>query len=268
MTRAMELPRPALLGHRGASVERPENTLASFARALELGADGIETDAHLTRDGVVILAHDDSALRTAGVSARWSDADFAEVTRWDAGATFTDRDGVSWRGRGCAAPALEDCLAEFPGVFFNVDIKSRRPAMVTAVVAAVRRARAEDRVLLTSFDERTLARVRAVGYAGATGIGASAALAALFAPIPLLRRSPLGGRALQIPDRYRALDLGAPWVAARCRALGLRLDYWVVNDPSRARALLASGADGIVTDDVAALRGVISSARAARAPSS
>ena len=58
------LPRPALLGHRGASAERPENTLAAFARALELGADGIETDAHLTRDGAVILAHDDSALRT------------------------------------------------------------------------------------------------------------------------------------------------------------------------------------------------------------
>lgn len=264
----MELPRPALLGHRGASVERPENTLASFARALELGADGIETDAHLTRDGVVILAHDDSALRTTGIDARWSDADLADVRGWDAGATFTDRDGQPWRGRGCTAPSLEEALCAFPGVFFNVDIKSRRPAMVTAVVSAVRRARAEDRVLLTSFDESTLARVRAVGYAGATGMGGAAAVAALFAPLPLLRRFPLQGRALQIPDRVRALDLGAPWVAARCRALGVRLDYWVINDPSRARELLAHGADGIVTDDLAALRGALSSARAARAPSS
>lgn len=262
------LPRPALLGHRGASAERPENTLAAFARALELGADGIETDAHLTRDGAVILAHDDSALRTTGVQARWCDAELAEVRRWDAGATFIDRDGASWQGRGCAAPTLEEALATFPRAFFNVDIKSRRPAMVTAIVAAVRRARAEDRVLLTSFDEPTLARVRAVGYAGPTGLGATAALAALFAPLPLLHRVPPAGRALQIPDRYRALDLGAPWVRARCDALGLRLDYWVINDPARARALLANGADGIVTDDPAALAPVVSSARAARAPSS
>lgn len=264
----MQLPRPALLGHRGASAERPENTLASFARALDLGADGIETDAHLSRDGAVILAHDDNAARTTGVRARWSDVDLDELRRWDAGATFTDREGAAWRGRGERVPTLVEALGAFPGVFFNVDIKSRRPAAAAAVISAVRDARAEDRVLLTSFDEGLLARVRALGYAGPTGLGASAALAAVFAPTPLARRAAPAGRALQIPDRWRAIDLGAPWVAARCRALGIRLDYWVINDPARARALLASGADGIVTDDVAALRPVINSARAARAPSS
>jgi glycerophosphoryl diester phosphodiesterase len=267
----MRLPRHCLLAHRGASAERPENTLDAFARALDLGADGVETDAHLTRDGAVILAHDDDALRTAGVRARWSDVDLAELQRWDAGATFTDRDGASWRGRGARVPTLAEALAAFPDTFFNVDIKSRRPAMVTAVVSVVRAAEAEGRVLLTSFDEATLRRVRALGYAGATGLGASAALAALFGPLPMRALPASRGTALQIPDRYRSLDLGQRWVRDRCDRLGLRLDYWVVNDPARARALLARGADGVVTDDVAALRPVVSalsSARAARAPSS
>lgn len=261
------LPRPALLAHRGASAERPENTLEAFARALELGADGVETDAHLTRDGAVILAHDDDARRTAGVRAAWSDLDLARLRDLDVGATFTDRDGVPWRGRGCVAPTLDAALRAFPDAFFNVDIKSRRAAMVTAVVSQVRAAKAEDRVLLTSFDDDVLARVRALGYEGRTGLGARGALVAAFAPLPLARAL-TAGSAMQIPHRFKRIDLGGAWMRARCDALGLRLDYWVVNDPDRARALLAIGADGIVTDDVAALRPVISSARGGRAPSS
>lgn len=263
----MRLPRPALLAHRGASAERPENTLVAFERAVALGADGVETDAHLTRDGVVILAHDDTARRTTGVDAAWSDLDLAEVRRLDAGHAFVDRDGSSWRARGCVVPTLAECLRALPGVCFNIDVKSRRPAMVTAVVSAVRAAGAEDRVLLTSFDEGTLARVRAVGYAGATGLGGRAALLAAFGPLPLARRL-TRGRAMQIPDRLHGVDLGAPWMRARCTALGLRLDYWVINDPARARALLEAGADGLVTDDVAALRPVVTSFRGGPAPSS
>jgi glycerophosphoryl diester phosphodiesterase len=155
----MNLPRPALLAHRGASAERPENTLEAFERAVALGADGVETDAHLTRDGAVILAHDDTARRTTGVDAAWSDLDLADVRRLDAGHAFVDRDRNPWRARGCVVPTLDECLRAMPGVFFNVDVKSRRPAMVTAVVSAVREGRAEDRVLLTSFDEDTLARI-------------------------------------------------------------------------------------------------------------
>lgn len=264
---AQRLARPALFGHRGASAERPENTLEAFSRAIELGADGVETDAHLSRDGVVILAHDLDAARTTGVRRAWSDATFAELRRLDAGATFTDREGVSWRGRGCRVPSLAEALAALPGVFFNIDVKSRRPAMVSAIVGELRAQGAEHRVLLTSFDESTLARVRALGYRGRTGLGARGALIAAFAPLSIARAM-TAGSAMQIPDRYRRIDLGAAWMRARCDALGLRLDYWVINDPERARALLAIGADGVVTDDVAALRPAFSSARADRAPSS
>lgn len=264
----MRLPRPTLFAHRGASRERPENTLAAFARALELGADALETDAHLTRDGVVVLAHDTDARRTTGVPARWADLDLAEVRRLDAGANFRDPDGRSWAARGCTVPTLAEALAAFPAVPFNLDLKSARAGAAALLLTTIREARAEDRVLVTSFDDDVLRRVRDLGYPGPTGIGARGVLAVLGAPMALLRRKPPAGTALQVPDRHRGLDLGSPRVVARCHALGLRLDYWVVNDPARARELLALGADGIVTDDPAALAPVIRSVRADRAPSS
>lgn len=263
----MSLPRPALLAHRGASAERPENTLEAFARALALGADGIETDAHLTRDGAVILAHDDTAARTAGVAAAWRGLTLEEVRRLDAGARFVQRDGTPWRARGCGVPTLDEALRALPDAFFNVDLKAHHAAMARAAVRAVRAAGAEARVLLTSFDEATLARVRAEGYQGRIGLGGRGALLALFAPMPVARRL-TRGVALQIPDRFKGIDLGTARVRSRCDALGLRLDYWVINDPARAAALLAAGADGLVSDDVAALRDVVTRARAARAPSS
>ena len=235
---------PLLHAHRGAASEQPENTLASFARALELGADALETDLHLTADGHVVASHDATLARMAGVPVAIRRATLDELRRCDVGWGFVDREGGRpFEGRGVRVPTLEEILDAFPGVPLNVDVKQRSPSMVGPVLDLLRRKRAEDRVLVASFDGATLRAVRAAGYPGRTGLG----------PLPALRAAPLRGAAVQVPPSARGLRLDTPGFVQKSHALGLRLDYWTINDPEEAGRLLTLGADGIMTDDPAAI---------------
>ena len=211
--------------HRGASLEFPENTLPAFRRAVELGADALETDAHVTADGVLVLSHDPDGARVFGDPRRIAECTFEEVRAW-------------------GAPSLEELVEEFPGVPINVDLKVEAAALA---VATLRRLHAEEQVLLASFRSSTLRRVRALGYRGSTSLGRSEVAWLLSLPA-VAQRGPLAcpGRAAQLPT-----PLAQPWVVARCHALGLRVDYWTVNDVAQARMLLSMGADGIMTDDPA-----------------
>src|SRR5262249_54820696 len=139
---------PILYAHRGAAAELPENTLPAFERALELGADALETDAHLTKDGHLVLSHDPTGLRMACLPVPIARPSLDDVRGWDVGRGFVDANGQSFAGRGFRMPTLEEALTAFPGVRFNVDAKSEHPEMAERIVALVRRLRAEDRVLL------------------------------------------------------------------------------------------------------------------------
>jgi glycerophosphoryl diester phosphodiesterase len=246
---------PIVLAHRGARLLAPENTLEAFEAALRAGADGIETDAYCSADGHVVLAHDPHGRGTARVDGVITECTLAELQRWDVGC---GPDVVRTRGTVCM-PTLEAALHAFPGAAFNVDIKVHTPAAVDAVLAAVARCEAAARVLLTSFSASVLRRVRARGYPGPTGLAQLEAIATLLLRLP----APANAQRLQIPERFGALALDRRWVIERAHAAGLRIDYWVVNDPARAAALLALGADGIVTDDPDAIVPVVARARRA-----
>lgn len=251
---------PRLYAHRGAASELPENTLASFRRALELGADALETDAHLTRDGHVVLSHDPTGRRMCGIETAIARSTLAEVQTWDAGFGFVDANGDRPHAKqGHRFPTLDEALREFPDTEFNVDAKSRHPQMVTRVLDVVTRAKADDRTLLASFDVRTLREVRARGYAGKTGLAQREALRLIASPVGLLSKFPLpkGAAAAQLPYRvsWRAIgiDLGTKAVVDKCHALGLEVHYWTVNEPALALRLLETGADAIMTDDPRAI---------------
>jgi glycerophosphoryl diester phosphodiesterase len=239
---------PRLYAHRGAAVELPENTLEAFERAIELGADAIETDAHLTRDGHVVLSHDPRGARMCGVDVAIEDASLDEVRAWDAGARFVSTSGAR-ATKAYRVPTLDEALETMPGVAFNVDAKSRHPQMVPRLLDVITRAKAEGRVLVASFDARTLRDVRARGYRGKTGLAQTEVLRLLGLPRGLLELFPLRGAAAQIPYRACGIDLGTRAVIDKCHALGLEVHYWTVNEAPLAERLLAVGADAIMTDD-------------------
>jgi len=243
-----------LYAHRGAAAERPENTLPSFRRALELGADALEMDVHQTRDGHVVVSHDPTGGRMAGVPRRIRDSTLDEVRSWDAGLGFVAPDrSRPWAGRGIAMPTLDEVLEEFADVPLNVDIKQARPSMVDAVVDLIRAHDAEERVTLGSFHESNVSALRRRAYAGAIALTRIEVLALYFAGPTAARLGVLRGTAAQIPTGAGPLDFATERLVNRCHSLGIRVDFWTINDADEAARLLALGADGIMTDDPAAI---------------
>jgi glycerophosphoryl diester phosphodiesterase len=236
---------PTLYAHRGASRELPENTLEAFRLALELGATAIETDAHMTRDGAIVLSHDPRGERMAGVGRNIRDVSLAAVRTWNVGAKTPG-------GKPYRMPTLGEALEALPGVVFNVDAKQVVPDMIPTLLRVVREARAEDRVRIASFSIRNVRRVRALGYEGQTGLAGPELAALLLAPSRLARLLRVGDAA-QVPLRALGMTLASQRVVDRLHGLGLRVDFWTVDDPAEARRLLALGADGIMTDDVRAV---------------
>ncbi|MDB4966390.1 MAG: Glycerophosphoryl diester phosphodiesterase [Myxococcales bacterium] len=220
-----------IYAHRGASAERPENTMAAFRRAVELGVDALELDIHATADGVLVVSHDGDGRRRAGVDRRIGDLTWAEASRWDVGA-------------GERMPTFEEVVTAFPTVRLNVDLKH---GAAEAAIALLRRFDAEERTCLASFQMRTMERVRALGYRGPTALSRAEALAALGLPATVRRgRFRCRAQRAQLP-----VWLARPWIIARMKALGLDVDFWTVDDPALAQRLVAMGADGIMTNDPA-----------------
>jgi len=250
----MTRPTPLLYGHRGAPAALPENTLPSFRLAIEQGADAIETDVHLTADGHVVMSHDPSGERCAGVRRLIRCCRLAEVQSWDAGCRHRDRRGERpFAGRGYRIPTLREALCELPAVPFNVDLKQRCPDLVEPVLRLLRELGAEERVTLASYYDEVIRKVRRHGYRGPTALSRNEVIGLLALPAALRRFWPVRGQALQIPPSFGPVELSSRRFIARCHRLGLRVDYWTVNDPVVADVLLDRGADGLFSDDPAAL---------------
>lgn len=241
-----------LYAHRGASAERPENTMPAFERAVELGVDALELDVHATADGRLVVVHDDTALRTCGVPAPWAELELAAARRLDAGWGFVAADGTRpFAGRGIRVPRFEEVLEAFPAHAINVDVKRQGARLLLDVVRAQR---AEARVTIASFALGPLREIRAAGYGGETGLSQPEVAALLALPAIAWRALPRTGTAAQLPTRAGRVRFDRLPFIAKCHALGLRVDYWTIDDVDEARRLLALGADGIMTNDPAAIR--------------
>ena len=249
-----------IVGHRGASSYRPENTMPSFALAIEQGADAIELDVHLTADGQLAVIHDDALDRTTsgtGSVAAWT---MRKIRQADAGAKFEAPDGSRpYLGKGLKVPTLREVLAWLPpNVGLVVEIKAR--GAVDAVVEALRDSplRATEAVSVISFDEAAIERVRELDPQLPTGY--------LLVPFDKVER----GLTYAVERGHLGVypwegDLGLdpmPFIA-EAQAFGRRLGCYVVNEPERMIHLAACGLWGFVTDVPDVARAALGSMRQA-----
>jgi glycerophosphoryl diester phosphodiesterase len=260
------IPLPIAIGHRGSAGDTPENTLESFARGLAAGAAILESDVHLSRDGVPVLIHDDEVGRVTDGEGPVRDLAEAELRRLDAGFRFSPDGGRShpFRGRGLRIPTLAEALAAFPGARFNLELKENLPGIVERALEVVREAGREARTLLTSADDALMARLRAHlargpgprGEARASeGAGAGVALGAAVGDVLDFVRSALDGTrprpgpmALQIPAEFAGRPLATRELVAHAHAHGVQVHVWTVNERAEMLRLLDLGVDGIVSD--------------------
>ncbi|KAA9004852.1 glycerophosphodiester phosphodiesterase [Paenibacillus spiritus] len=225
--------------HRGASRECPENTMAAFRRAVELGATGIETDVQMTRDGRLVLIHDERLERTTNGKGWVKDQTWEELAGLDAGSWFK---GGAYAGE--RIPLLEDLLELALGsrLVLNIELKNGRcfyPGMEQKVIAAVRACGLGSWTVISSFNHYSLALCRTLAPEIGTGILYSEGLYR-----PWAYAASLGAGALHA--EYRT---ALPELVREAAACGVVFHPWTVNEPAEMSALIESGVAGIITDE-------------------
>ncbi len=230
---------PLVIAHRGASGYEPENTLRAYALAVAQRADMIEIDLHLSRDGAIVITHDEQ-LSGLGGEGEIADAGLAELRRLDA-------------GQGQRIPLLEEVLDRFgPQIPFNLELKTgsrgEYPGLEEQTLAAVRERGLLASTLFSSFSDRVLARLRALEPA--------ARLAVLVSPRhasrPFERAAAVAAEAV---NPWQGL-VDRAWMDA-ARAAGLRVIPYTVDAPDRQLALLELGVAGLFTNFPDRLRALV-----------
>ncbi len=231
--------RPLILAHRGASAYAPENTLAAFRLAAEMGADGVELDVRLSADGVPVVIHDATVGRTTDGYGTVSQLTLTELQALDAGSWFSP-DFAGQR-----LPTLQEVLEVLGDrLLFNVELKGsswRDRGLEAAVLAVIEAQGMLDRVLISSFDPFALRRMKR--------LAPRLPVALLYAPdLPLyLRRAwlaPLLPHEVRNPEHTMVTPKAMAWF----RRHRYRVVTWTVDEPEEMRRLARLGVDGIITN--------------------
>jgi glycerophosphoryl diester phosphodiesterase len=254
----LDAPTPIVVAHRGASGDAPENTLEAFQAAVDAGCRYLETDAHVTRDGVVVAFHDHRLERATDRRGVIEELTIAEVEQADAGHHLP-----AFRGRGVKVPRLEEVLTRWPETRVIIDPKT--DSATEPVCALLERLDAWDRVCLGAFSDRRVQRVRTLSRGRAcTSMGPAATAAAVLAAAGSGRMPRLGADCLQVPIRERGVRIVTERFVRAAHRARLPVQVWTVDDPATMRYLLDIGADAIMTNRPRVLFDVIA-ARAAGA---
>lgn len=223
--------RPFLWAHRGASCCAPENTLAAFEAAVADGADGIEMDIHLSRDGVPVVIHDETLDRTTDGCGPVAAASLAQLKRLDAGGWFA----AAFAGE--PVPTLETVLATFGGrVRLNLELKEFRAGLVVLELLGHY---PEADIVVSSFDLELLCRLRAVD---------SRLPLAVLCDSGSWRRALVTARDLRACAFHLAVGQVCRPLVAACARAGLPVSVWTVDCPEQARSLVRTGVAGLFTN--------------------
>lgn len=244
-------PFPRACAHRGGSAERPENTLLAFEHAASLGIRYVETDLHLTRDGVLVCHHDETLDRTTDGTGGLAWKTLAELQGLDAAHRFTvDGRTFPHRGAGVRIPTLDEAFACHPELHFTLELKPRGHRIARAVVDYVERRRLHDRVVVSCFHDPTLRIVRELGGARLRTATSDRGIRAfwLLARVGLAHRAGFPQHSLQVPPVHEGTRIVDARFVREAHRAGIEVHAWTIDEPSEMRRLLDLGVDAIMTD--------------------
>lgn len=232
----MKTSKPIIIGHRGAAGEAPENTLASFALALEQGAQGIELDVHITKDGEIVVCHDETLGRTTDGSGRICNHTWEEIQKLDAGGWYSDR------FHGEHVPLLSEVFEMIPsGILINVEVKhAYKGRMEQALITFLREANRFEDVVVSSFDHKVIQRLKRAEPDLQVGLLYDAKLI----DHPGYAKK-LGIEVCSLHPHHRCIK---PEDIAAATAAGLRVYPYTVNELSDYQIMTEAGVTGIITD--------------------
>jgi len=246
---------PLAIAHRGSRELWPENTMEAFSQAVALGFRFLETDLHVTADGVLVCVHDDTVDRTTDGTGAVSSFGFDELASLDAGFRHNSLGGHPFRGKGVSIPSLEEAVTALPEVSFVVDLKA--DGQVRLLADLIARLSLQDRLIVGSFSDQRLEEFRkATGGRVATSTGSM--LSRMWLLTSRVGRGAGGdASALQLPTQVRGIKVVDKKLVDTAHANGLQVHVWTVNDPVEMDAYLNLGVDGIISDRPDLLREVL-----------
>ena len=239
---------PLVFAHRGGSALAPENTIAAFDNGLALGADGLELDVRLSRDGVVVVHHDPTLGRTTNLRGPIVSLTASELSRADAGFAFRSDFGFPFRGLGIGVPTLAEVLARYRDVPIIVELKVNTAELARATVEVLRRARAQDRVCLGSFGLRAIRAARAFEPAVTTSAAREEVRWALYRSWCKWPVSRARYRGYQVPEHAGRTRVVSRRFVDMAHAADLGVQVWTVDVEEDARRFLDWQVDALITD--------------------
>jgi len=225
---------PVIYAHRGASAQSPENTMAAFRKAIELGSGGIELDVHMTKDGEIVVIHDEVIDRTSNGTGKVKDLTFSELLRYDFGYWFSQEFSEE------KIPTLEQVmtlLSDWDGVL-NIEIKANDTGIESSVIALIDKYRMRKRVIISAFNHYILVNVKRIDDAIETG---ALIMETLYRPWEYAKRIGAG----TIHPFYRAINQE---IIGECLANGIDVNVFTVDRSEDIKMLAGAKVSGIITN--------------------
>ena len=247
-------PRTLVIAHQGGEGVWPGDTIFAFENAVEIGSDVLEMDAHITKDGQIVLMHDETVDDTTDGTGLIEDMTLNEIKRLDAAYDWSADDGATFpfRGQAIQVPTLEEVFEKFPQMRYVVEIKLTQNPIDKPLCDLIRQHQMQDRVLVASFHDTAMKNFRATCPEVATSASRTE-----VRNYVLLGKAFLWG--FVVPD-YQTVQppydpedsLGITIMTERfireSHAKNIRVEPWTVNDPELMSQYIEWGVDGIITD--------------------
>ncbi|GAA5502525.1 glycerophosphodiester phosphodiesterase [Deinococcus xinjiangensis] len=249
------------IAHQGGEELWPSNTMLAYKNAAALGVDMLDMDMHSTKDGVLVLSHDDTLDCLTDRVGKISELTYAEVGQADAGYRLTPAgaSGFPFRGQGVTLPKVRDILTTFPTFPMTIEIKEARPSVAQPFCDLLRETHMTAKVIVASFSDLAMNESRAACPEVTTSMTEKELKPlVILSKVGLARFAKAAGQVAQVPVRSGSIEIVTPSFVRAMHARGIAVHVWTINDEPEMRRLAALGVDGIMSDRPDLLKKVLS----------
>lgn len=229
----------------------PGNTMPFFRGVSELDVDVLELDVHMTKDGHIVLMHDDTVDRTTNGTGKITDLTLKEIKSLEVAGDWSPDGGATYpyRGQGLRVPTLAEVFYLFPDIPMNIEIKQTDPAMAVPFCVMLRNFKMTEKVLVPSFSDQAMADFRAVCPEVATAGSSSEVRSFVLLNFAFLSNllSP-AYQAFQVPEKSSEIPVVNPRFVDAAHGRNLQIHVWTVNHEEDMQRFIEMGVDGIMTD--------------------
>ena len=248
---ADDLPYPLVIAHQGGDGLWPGDTMFAFEQAVGLGVDVLEMDLHITRDGVLVLSHDETVDRTTNGIGEIEEMILDELKALDAGYDWSADGGGTfpYRGQGISIPTLEEVFLAFPKYRMTIEIKKTERSMAQPFCELIRQHDMQDKIVVASFHDERMEEFRQVCPEVATSSARQETTVFVLLSKAFLGRfySPRF-YALQVPEESSDITVMTAQFVRAAHERNLKVEPWTIDDPEQMQRYIDWDVDGIITD--------------------